>query len=100
MEIDSIGNFIIVDIHKPMSVQSDYDFCRVRKDYFDKAKSSGRYVLVRTPNGEKTYYPKAMKKYKVVKEVFLFPDRPMKMYELIIPHSIKQPNDYYFYASQ
>ena len=95
MDYTTIGNFLVVDIHKPMSSQEDYEFCRVRKDYFDKAKQTGRYVLVRTPNGEKTFMPKGMKKFKVVKEVFLFPDRPMSMYELIIPKCEKKPTEYY-----
>jgi len=99
MEITRLGNHILVEIHKPMSVQPDYDFVRVRKDYFDKAKKMGLYVLVRTPNGEKTFMPKACRKYKVVEEVFLFKDRPMKMYELIIPHSVRKDNDYYIYTN-
>lgn len=99
MELEILGDHIVVDIHKPMSVQSDYDFCRVRKDYFDKARKSMRYVLVRTPNGERVFFPKAMKKQKVVEEVFLFKDRPMKLFELIIPHCIKKPDEYYIYTS-
>jgi len=82
-----------------MSVQPDYDFCRVNKTYFDKAKKSSRYVLVRTPNGERVFMPKACKKYKVVKEVFLFESRPMEMFELCIPHCKKQPDDYYVYTN-
>ena len=38
MDYTTIGNFLVVDIHKPMSSQEDYEFCRVRKDYFDKAQ--------------------------------------------------------------
>jgi hypothetical protein len=99
MEITRLGNHILVEIHKPMSVQPDYDFVRVRKDYFDLAKKKSLYVLVRTPNGERIFMPKGMRKFKVVKEVFLFKDRPMKMYELIIPHSVKKDNDYYIYTN-
>jgi hypothetical protein len=97
MQIQTLGNFVIVDIHKPFNKQDslDYDFCRVRKDYFDRAKKSGRFVLVRTPNGERVFSPKAMKEFKVVKEAFLFPDRPMSMYELAIPHGVKKNEDYY-----
>ncbi len=99
MELKTLGSFIVVDIFKPMSVQPDYDFCRVRKPYFDKARKTSRYVLVRTPNGEKAFMPKSCKRFKVVKEVFLFKDRPMKMYELIIPHSTKKEDDYYLYSN-
>jgi len=98
MDYTTIGNFLVVDIHKPMSSQEEYDFCRVNKQYFDKAKNDGKWVLVRTPNGEQKFMPKAMKKFKVVKEVFLYPDNPMKMYELIIPKCEKKPNEYYQFA--
>jgi len=98
MQITTIGNFVVVDIHKPMNSQNAYDFCRVRKDYFDSAKKSGRYVLVRTSNGERQFMPKHMKDYKVVKEIFLFPDNPMKMYELTIPNCKKKPNEYYQFS--
>lgn len=99
MEITRLGNHILVEIHKPMSVQPDYDFVRVRVDYFLKARKMGLYVLVRTPNGEKTFMPKALKKYKVVKECFLYKDRPMSLYELCIPHSVRKDNDYYIYTN-
>ena len=99
MDLQRLGNHILVEIHKPMSVQPDYDFVRVRKDYFDKAKKKSLYVLVRTPNGERIFMPKGLRKFKVVKEVFLFKDRPMKMYELCIPHSVKKDNDYYIYTN-
>lgn len=97
MQFTTLGNFLVVDIHKPMNRDSSlpYDFCRVRKDYFDKAKKTGRYVLVRTPNGERVIMPKHMREFKIVKEVFLFPDNPMPMYEIVVPHTQKKPNEYY-----
>jgi len=97
MRLTTIGNFVIVDIHKPMSVQADYDFCRVRKEYYDKAKTMGKYVLVRTPNGERVMLPKHMKDFPIVKEVFLYPDRPMEMYEVTVPHGQKKQNEYYMF---
>ena len=75
-----------------------YDFVRVNKAYFDRAKKSGRSVLVRTPNGETTFMPKSMKKQKVVKEVFKYKDNPMPMYELMIFHGEKKPNEYYVFS--
>lgn len=95
MQTTIVGNFVVIDIHKPLNSQADYDFCRVRKDYFDSAKKAGRYVLVRTPHGERVFMPKAMKKVKTVKETFLFPDKPMKMYECVIPTGEKKPTEYY-----
>jgi len=95
MDYKTIGKFLIVDIHKALGVQSDYDFVRVRKDYFTKADKLHRNVLVRTPNGEKIFTPKDVKRLKTFDEIFLFPNNPMKMYELSIPHCEKKPTDYY-----
>jgi len=94
----TLGNFQIVDIKKPMSSTGEYDFCRVDKRNFDKAKKNGRFVLVRTPNGERVFMPKKMQEFKTVKEVFLFPSNPMIMYELVIPHCEKKPDEYYSFA--
>ena len=98
MQLTTIGNFVVIDIHKPMSSTETYDFCRVNKQYFDKARKSARAVLVRTPYGERIFMPKHMKDFKTVKEAFLFPDNPMTMYELTIPHNEKKPNEYYAFA--
>ncbi len=98
MQYTTIGNFLVVDIHKPLSVHSDYEFCRVWKDYFDKARKQGKYVLVRSPKGERVFMPKSMKHTKTVKETFLFPDRPMVLYECIIPTVQKKPDEYYQFA--
>lgn len=95
MNYKTLGKFLIVDIHKPMSSQDTYDFCRVRKDYFDKAKTIHRNVVVRTPNGERVFDPSKMKEFKIVKEVFLFPDRPMELYELVITKVEKKPDEFY-----
>ena len=93
MIVTTLGRFVVVYIHKPMSVQPDYDFCRVRRDYFDVARRKGFYVLVRTPNGERVIMPKAMKDFKIVKEVFLIPTKPMELYEIVVPHCQKQDDD-------
>ena len=98
MQIVSLGNFIVVDIRKPLSITGDYDFCRVRKDYFDIARKRGKAVLVRTPNGERVLFPKSMKGFTVVKEAFLFPDRPMSLYEITVPHGEKKPDEAYQFA--
>jgi len=99
MQYKTLGNFLVVDILKPMSSMETYDFCRVRKDYFDKAKKSSRFLLVRTPNGERIIFPKAWKE-KPVEEVFLFPNNPMKMYEIVVPKCQKKPDDYYIWSGK
>ena len=100
MEITTIGHFVVVDIRKPMNWDAEdriYDVVRVWKDYFLRAKKLGYYVLVRTNKGERVFMPKAMKGFKTVKETFLFADRPMRMYQLVIPHCTKKENDYYVF---
>ena len=96
--VHSRGNFLIIDIVKPIFETDDYSRVRVNKKYFDKARTSSMYVLIRTERGEHIFLPKAMKKTKVVKEVFLYPDRPMEMYDLDIPHCDKKDEEYYVYA--
>jgi hypothetical protein len=96
MQITTLGAFQVVDIKKPMNHgDSDYDIVRVDKRQFDNARKNKRWVLVRTPNGERIFMPKHMKDFKIDKEVFLFPDNPMLMYTLTIPHTTKMPDEYY-----
>lgn len=97
MNIKTIGKFIEVDIKKPMDVQPEYDFVRVRKDYFDRAEKMGYNVLIRTPNGERVMSPDQVKNYNVEKEIFLYPNNPMHLYNVVVPHKEKKPNDYYIF---
>ena len=92
------GSFFIIDIIKPIYTTETYSRVRVNKMYFDKAREHSKYVLVRTPTGEATFLPKAMKKHKIVKEVFKRPNEPMEMYDLDIPHCQKRLDDFYEYA--
>ena len=96
MIVPTLGKFVVVDIHTPMS-SSTYDFMRVRKSYFDTAKKRNGLVLVRTPYGERVLQPDKMKHQKIVKEVFLFKDKPMDMYEIIVPHCEKKDDDFYVF---
>jgi len=98
MQITTLGNFQVVDIKKPMNKSGDYDVVRVDKRQFDHARKNGRFVLVRTPNGERVFMPKHMKDFKIEREVFLFSDNPMLMYSLVIPHCEKMPDEYYSFA--
>lgn len=94
MQTASLGNFQVIEIRKPMRVDKDYDIVRVDVRQFERARKNGRFVLVRTPNGERVFMPKH-KGLKLVKEVFLFPDNPMCLYEIVIPHCEKKDNEYY-----
>lgn len=96
MEYETIGKFLFPpEIRKPMSVQPTYDYVRIRKRYFDVAKKGKYLVVVRTPNGERIMRPEEVKKMKVVKETFLFPDRPMEMYDITVPKCEKKPREYF-----
>lgn len=98
MDIKTLGNFVVVDIYKPLNVQPLYDYVRVRKDYFVRAKRINKKVLVRTPNGEVVLDPTVfMKKSKVHKEVMLYPDNPMLMYNVMVDHCAKKPDDAYIF---
>ena len=99
MQFKTIGNFLVPpEILKPFNwdrPQDDYDIVRIRKDYFDLAKKRGMYLLAQSKNGERVFMPKAMKRQKVYNEIMLYPDNPMKMYELIIPKCEKKPVESY-----
>ncbi len=90
-----VGRFLIVDIEKPLFDGDYVSRIRVNKEYADKARLSSRYLVIRTPKGELIMYPKILKSMKTVKEVFKYPDNPMKMYELDIPHCQKRPDEYF-----
>ena len=98
METKTLGQFQVVDIRKPMREAEDYDVVRVDVRQFERAWKNGRYVLVRTPNGERVFLPKH-RGLKLVKESFLYPDNPMVMAELVIPHGKKKPEEYYQFAT-
>jgi len=91
--------FIKVDIDEPIFEATDYSRVRINEKYVKEARSSGRYLVVGTQKGELIYLPKALSKIgKKVKEVFLYADNPMKMYELDIPHSMKKDEEYWQWA--
>lgn len=91
--------FIIVDIEKPIFESGEYSRVRVDEKYVKEARSTGRFLVVRVPRGEVVYLPKALTKVaKKVKEVFLYPNSPLSMYELDIPHGMKKEEDYYAWS--
>jgi hypothetical protein len=87
--------YLIIDIEKPIFETDTYSRVRINKKYADQARISSKYLIVRCPKGELMLYPKTMKKLKTVEEVFLYPNNPMKMYELDIPHCEKKPDRFY-----
>lgn len=92
-------HFLVIDIEKPLFTLSSVDTVRISKKYVDQAIHNFIPLVVRTPNGERVFYPKSIKKDgKKVKETFLYPDNPMVMYELEIPHSPKREEEYYQFS--
>jgi hypothetical protein len=90
--VHTYSHFKIIDIEKPIYSYQDYDVVRVNKKYIDDAIHNFQALVITTPKGEKTMWPKQIKKEgKRVKEVFLRPDEPMVMFEIQIPHSVKSP---------
>jgi uncharacterized membrane protein YkoI len=87
---------LVIEIEKPMYTSEGADCVRINEKYIKQASQNCQYIVIRTPNGEKQLMPKALKKVgKKVKEVFLYEDRPMVMYELLIPHSELKDMDKY-----
>jgi len=96
MEYTTIGKFLFPpEIRKPMSVEPTYDYVRIRKRYFDLAKKKKYVVVVRSANGERIMNPEEVQRMEIKKETFLFPDRPMELYELTIPKCDKKPREYF-----
>lgn len=90
-----IGRFLIIDIEKPIFTGDYVSRVMINKEYIDKASYSSRYLVVRVPKGEIIFFPKTMKKMKIIKKVFKRPDDPMKMVELDIPHCEKRPREFF-----
>lgn len=92
--VHNYPRFLVLDIEKPLFTHEGADCVRVNEKYIKQASQNSQYLVIRTPNGEKQMMPKAVKKVgKRVKEVFLYEDRPMIMYELLISHSERSDMD-------
>ena len=91
--------FLVVDIEKPLYEHASASTVRIAKTIVDRAIHSFAQLVIRTPKGEKVFFPKQVKKDgKKVKEVFLYPDNPMVMYEIEIPYSEKEDIDKYKFS--
>lgn len=98
-KVHRYNRFIIVDIDKPIFEANDYSRVRVNEKYVKEAALTSKVLVVRTVRGEQAYFPKTLKKVgKKVKEVFLYENMPMTMYELDIAHSMKRDEDYYAFS--
>lgn len=95
-KVHRYNRYIIVDIDEPIFDYADYSRVRVDEKYVKEASLTSKVIVVRTVRGEQAYFPKTLKKVgKKVKEVFLYPNSPLCMYELDIPHGMKRDEDYY-----
>ena len=94
--IHNFPRFLVVEIKDPLYIYNDSDCVRINEKYIKQASQNCQYLVIRTPHGEKQIMPKALKKVgKKVKEVFLYEDCPMTMYELVIPHGELKDMDAY-----
>jgi len=86
------NHYMIVDIEKPLYEHNNISTVRVSLDIVKQAIHNFVKLVVRTPKGEKEFWPKEVKKSgKKVKEIFLRPEEPMVLVELDIPYSKKEP---------
>lgn len=90
------GKFYIVFIDKPIYETTDsfgdWEVCRVRDMYIDKAIKLGKNLVVQTPTAQSIFIPKEVKKTaKIFEQVFKFADRPMKLYELRVKKCEPKP---------
>ena len=93
------SKFLIVDIEKPLYEQNGVSTVRVAKSIVDRAIHAFVYLVIRTPKGERVFLPKEVKKQgKKVKEVFLYPDNPLVLFEIEIPNGEKKDPDYYIFT--
>ena len=91
--------YIVVDIDKPIFESGDYSRVRVDEKYVKEASLTSKVLVVRTVRGEQGYFPKTLKKIgKKVKEIFLYPNNPLSMYELDIQNSMKREDDYWRFS--
>ena len=95
-KVQVIGNFIIITIDKPIYTNEEISGVAINKEYFEKAIRHRKYLVVRTPTGETTIMPKEyIKNNKTFYKVYLFPDKPMKMYSVKVPHKEHRPREFY-----
>lgn len=98
-KVHRYNRYIIVDIDKPIFDYADYSRVRVDEKYIKEASLTSKVIVVRTVRGEQAYFPKTLKKVgKKVKEVFLYENNPMTMYELDIPNSMKKEDDFWAFS--
>ena len=87
---------LVIEITKPMYTYEDADCVRIAEKYVKEATQNCQFLVVRTPKGEKQFFPKELRKQgKKVKEVFLRPDEPMVLFEINVPHCEKKDMDAY-----
>lgn len=84
----------IVKIKKPLYENEKYDCVRVYDRYVKEAIKNKQFLLVKSKNGERIFNPKWIKaNAKVVEQVFLRPDEPMRLFELYIPKRPATPDE-------
>ena len=94
--IHRFPRILVIEITKPLYTYEDADCVRIAEKYVKEASQNCQFLVVRTPKGEKTFHPKELKKVgKKVEEVFKYPDNPMVLFEINVPHCEKKDMDAY-----
>lgn len=97
--ITHIGRFMIVYIYDPLYTNEKVCECGVAINHILKAIESHHMLVIRSPKGEKIFFPENLKKhlkdFQTYEKVFKRPEEPMKMVTLPIPHCDYKPDEFY-----
>ena len=91
-------HFLVCDFEKAMYHYSNWGTVRLDEKWVKFAIHNFVSIVITTPEGEKTFFPKQiMKEGKKVKEEFKIKGVPMPMYEIAIPDGEKSDPDRWKY---
>jgi hypothetical protein len=91
-------HFLVCDFEKAMYHYSNYGTVRLDEKWVKFAIHNFVSIVITTPEGEKTFFPKQiMKEGKKVKEEFKIKGVPMTLFEIAIPDGEKSDPDRWKY---
>jgi hypothetical protein len=97
--INIYKRYIVADFESPLYSHEKVDIVRLDEKWIKLASKTYRSLVIRTPHGECIHFPKTvLKECKLVKEVFLRPEEPMRMREIPVPYSEKADIDKYKFS--
>ena len=91
-------HFLVCDFEKAMYHYSNYGTVRLDEKWVKFAIHNFVSIVITTPKGEKTFFPKQIiKEGKKVKEEFLIKGVPMTLFEIAVPDGEKSDPDRWKY---